>query len=138
MSSTDDRADDGGGLIEYIGGTDRYYVVLLLDGVEIARRGPYRDRGDDMMEKFLVQQAKNEARKARASSHAFQRSEDGTRGVGRPSHAQFARSKIPSSMPSYTPPHTPPVRTKEGASEGERSRTLLRTHAGRSYSKGAV
>ena len=37
--TTEARSDDGGALIEYVGGTDRYFVVLLLDGVEIARRG---------------------------------------------------------------------------------------------------
>ena len=111
--TTDIRSDDGGGLIEYIGGTDRYFVVLMLDGIEIARRGPYRDRGNDLMVKFAEQRAKAEARMARLRSgttNAFRRSEGGTRGVGRPTNAYLPTATNASSSLLPTPPLYPPSR----------------------------
>lgn len=58
------RIDDGGGLIEYDKDDPKlYYVLLKLDGVEIARRGPYRDQGDRLMQQHEERIVREEFRR---------------------------------------------------------------------------
>ena len=110
--TTEARFDDGGALIEYVGGTDRYFVVLLLDGVEIARRGPYRDRGDDLMVKFAEERAKAEARMARlrtTATNAYQAVGRRNFTRNRPVPTPLPTATKSSSKPAYLPPLYPPV-----------------------------